>query len=1253
MKKQRRYISAFNALILIFAIFFLSFKAQAACSQYTGFATINELFHKSQNNRPTEYFVEVKALDPNIVSSGAYTGWTINLCSQSAGGCTGTISLSQATVNNSVYLVLDENDVPAGFMDFNSGLEVLLLDDQGNAVDYLTVDSYSVLGAASCNNFVFDTTTTSSNTFNLRRKPDGTGNWDQQSGNSGDETSGDTNDGGTTGVPTLSMQDVLIYPGDTASITINLSATGQRRNDPITFQYFTVDATATVTGGDYTQTSGTFTITPSRWTTTSETVTIPTSVTASAGEYFQLFVAVSDASAGTAIITDHFANITFRPPAGPVAAWWFDELSWDGTGNEVIDASGNDLHGTGSGGANTSFADPPGSAIPGNPGTCRFGDFNGATTYVEVADNNLLDLPDELTISVWVNPRRYPSSGLMSILSKDENYEFHLKPNGVVNWWWNNSRGWTREFDSTATVPLNAWTHIAIVYSQSRQTIYINGQASGFRTYSNEVLRTNSDPLQIGDDQLFGGGSRRFDGFIDEVRIYDTAFNQSQVLNLMNEVHPCTGLLPAGFDISFGAGSASTCTPLPVTITAIDSNNNVLTGYTGTIEINTQTLHGDWSAGVPDSPLNAVNNGTADDGAASYQFDTTDSGSIDLLLSNIHADNLTVSVSDPFAGVTSISAPINFRDNAFVVTPVTCTGATCPSTEVVAGRDHVFNAALWRRDSSTGDCAIATAYDTSANPAFGDLKAWIARDVVDPSGITPIINGNTLADNAPVSNNLDLTFTGGQAQFTLNSSDVGKYSINLRDDTSGFARDDQGTADTSDDVPLTIEGSSDTLTVRPFALGFTNIRQGALLNPGGTATAGDKFVPAGDIFEATVGAYLWQSADDTNNDGVVDDPAVNDVTNNGLTPAYSFQTDLSSDTTGGYTPAAGLAGLLGGSTSPDTFTAGQQSVSDLTYSEVGSMRMLAEAIDFLGTAGVNVTGQTIEPVGRFYPAYYEVVAVNITPASSVGGFTYMGQPDLGIQFIVQAHRVGGGVTTNYFTGGYDVAPVNVVAENNNDGVDLSGRISGLPATSWVGGEYVVNAPAVQFSRLANPDGPYEDLALGVRVSDTFDDAELINQDMNPNDAGDCVATGNCDAVTLGATSVLYGRAVLRNAYGREDQDLPLVYDTEYFDGTAFVINSSSDVGNTSYDATSLSCADVYTADTLVCADITETGSNVSPGNSFTLSAPNKRGRLQYTLDVDDWLKYDWNGDGAQVVPQALVTFGLRGDDRFIHWRETR
>lgn len=206
----------------------------------------------------------------------------------------------------------------------------------------------------------------------------------------------------------------------------------------------------------------------------------------------------------------------------PVAYWSFNSI----TGFNVPDDSGNGHDGT-LGANSTGDGDEP-------IGQCGvYLEYDGADDFVNVADDAALDIEDELTVAVWIRPDRYPSSGLMTILSKDENYEFHLNPDGTINWWWNNSSGFTREFDSNTSVPLNEWSHIAIVYSrlQGTQTIYINGVADASQSYTNQSLRTNNDPLQIGNDQYFSG--RYFSGDIDEVYVFETALSQARIQELM------------------------------------------------------------------------------------------------------------------------------------------------------------------------------------------------------------------------------------------------------------------------------------------------------------------------------------------------------------------------------------------------------------------------------------------------------------------------------------------------------------------------------------------------------------------------------------------------------------------------------------------------------------------------------------------------------------------------------------------------
>jgi len=101
----------------------------------------------------------------------------------------------------------------------------------------------------------------------------------------------------------------------------------------------------------------------------------------------------------------------------PVLHWTLDQAAWNGTAGEVVDLSGNGLHGTSFLGANTANTTP---AIPGSPGTCRYGAFDGVDDYVEVADNALLDVTDELTVMMWLRPTAYPTGGNSAVVLNAE-----------------------------------------------------------------------------------------------------------------------------------------------------------------------------------------------------------------------------------------------------------------------------------------------------------------------------------------------------------------------------------------------------------------------------------------------------------------------------------------------------------------------------------------------------------------------------------------------------------------------------------------------------------------------------------------------------------------------------------------------------------------------------------------------------------------------------------------------------------------
>lgn len=232
-------------------------------------------------------------------------------------------------------------------------------------------------------------------------------------------------------------------------------------------------------------------------------------------------------------------SLLLRPvpvSSGPLLSWSLDESSWTGVAGEVLDASGNALHGTVLYGAGTASSAP---ALPqvNAQGTCGYGVFNsGSSQYVQRAHSSLLNLQGSFTIGLWVKPRTLPASGLMSILSKDENYEFHLNPNGTINWWWQTTDNATHQFNSSTALTVGAWNHVLIRFAPNDQRIYINGNLAGQANFSGTPL-ANSDPLQLGADQAAAG--RYFDGELDELRIYSQALSTAQIAALVTERHAC------------------------------------------------------------------------------------------------------------------------------------------------------------------------------------------------------------------------------------------------------------------------------------------------------------------------------------------------------------------------------------------------------------------------------------------------------------------------------------------------------------------------------------------------------------------------------------------------------------------------------------------------------------------------------------------------------------------------------------------
>lgn len=75
------------------------------------------------------------------------------------------------------------------------------------------------------------------------------------------------------------------------------------------------------------------------------------------------------------------------------------------------------------------------------------------------------------------------------------------------------------------------WTHVAYRYDGAKTQIFIDGVPSGAAVKASGKLKTNSNPLWIG--RFSGGGDeRRYEGLLDDLRIYNHPLSNAQITAL-------------------------------------------------------------------------------------------------------------------------------------------------------------------------------------------------------------------------------------------------------------------------------------------------------------------------------------------------------------------------------------------------------------------------------------------------------------------------------------------------------------------------------------------------------------------------------------------------------------------------------------------------------------------------------------------------------------------------------------------------
>ena len=119
---------------------------------------------------------------------------------------------------------------------------------------------------------------------------------------------------------------------------------------------------------------------------------------------------------------------------------------------------------------------------------------------------------------------------------------------------------------ANADLRTSSWTHLAVTYDGSALRYYVNARPVS-TTGKTGNITTSTNPLTIGSDPFYG---QYFTGLIDEIRVYDTALDTTQIQSDMTT--PVAAIPKTQASVTAVAPAAS-ARPTPVAAFAFDEDS--------------------------------------------------------------------------------------------------------------------------------------------------------------------------------------------------------------------------------------------------------------------------------------------------------------------------------------------------------------------------------------------------------------------------------------------------------------------------------------------------------------------------------------------------------------------------------------------------------------------------------------------------------------------------------------------------------
>ena len=184
-------------------------------------------------------------------------------------------------------------------------------------------------------------------------------------------------------------------------------------------------------------------------------------------------------------------------------------------------------------------------------------DFNGVSDYVDCGNDVSLDITDAITLAAWVDTNDSGNSEHNPYVTKgDTSYAIKHHTSNSIQFFIYDGTWYTVNniIDDSFN---DDWHHVAGTYDGIQLKLYVDGVLSGI---TNHIGSIASDTYNVNIGRNSQNTDRFYEGLIDDVRIYNKALSQPEVLSIMDgtlgsvsNYHPITS--PAELYVGEAQGS--------------------------------------------------------------------------------------------------------------------------------------------------------------------------------------------------------------------------------------------------------------------------------------------------------------------------------------------------------------------------------------------------------------------------------------------------------------------------------------------------------------------------------------------------------------------------------------------------------------------------------------------------------------------------------------------------------------------------